>query len=137
MPSFFIVGYTDFREGVPFCPPTPHPWAASKKPILNRVNVHAKLCISKQSSSIWLFDYISQKLEIIMVYLSRFSFVLFENYSKIISTLLNQGSLMTHNIVLFKVFLVYFWKLFYKWVLEVLDLQVTFAPIFKGIINKR
>ena len=27
---------TDFREGGPFCP-SPHPWAAPKKPILNRV----------------------------------------------------------------------------------------------------
>ena len=27
----------DFLEVRPFCPP-PHPWAASKKPILNRVN---------------------------------------------------------------------------------------------------
>ena len=29
---------TDFSERGPFWPP-PHPWAASKKPILNRVNV--------------------------------------------------------------------------------------------------
>ena len=28
---------TDFREGGPFCPPSPHPWAAPKRPILNRV----------------------------------------------------------------------------------------------------
>ena len=35
---------TDFREGAFLPPPLPHPWAAPKKPILNRVKASASKC---------------------------------------------------------------------------------------------
>ena len=68
-------------------------------PLMSRQN-------SKSANNDLQFDFlfISQKFEIIRVYLSMFSFLLFEKYSKTISTFLNQNSLMTHNKVLFKKF---------------------------------
>ena len=39
---------TDFKEGQPLCPPPFHPWAAPKKPTLNRVkNAYLPFLIDK------------------------------------------------------------------------------------------
>lgn len=76
------------------------------------------------------------------VYLSTFSFLLFEKYSEIISTFSNQNSLMTHNIALFKSFFGTFLEITLEISrgLEVIDVEETFAPKnfnLEIIMNKR
>ena len=59
---------TNFLDGGPFCPH--HPWAASKKPILNRVKGYLTLLLdatkmylgfNRPSSSLWLSSFIIWK----------------------------------------------------------------------------
>ena len=61
---------TDFQDGGSFCPLFPHPWAAPKKPILNRVKGYFTLLpdatkmylgFNRPSSLLWLSSFIIWK----------------------------------------------------------------------------